>query len=175
MNSSSSRREHPGPKAQAPREGSAKHPMLLGGGDLAKLTDSIRDSIARRAYEIFDARGRDGGRELADWFEAESELLHPLNEEITESKDKVTIRAVVSGFGVDDLEIGIEPRRIVISGEREEHFGTANDAGGRATARMLSVIGLPVEVDPHRSTASLQGKELTIALPKAEAARAAGA
>ncbi|MDB6067034.1 MAG: hypothetical protein JWR26_3242 [Pedosphaera sp.] len=33
-----------------------------------------RDEIARRAYELFVARGRTGGRDLDDWVQAEREL-----------------------------------------------------------------------------------------------------
>ncbi|HZQ47296.1 MAG TPA: DUF2934 domain-containing protein [Verrucomicrobiae bacterium] len=34
-----------------------------------------RDEIARRAYEIYLARGKAGGRETEDWYQAERELL----------------------------------------------------------------------------------------------------
>jgi hypothetical protein len=33
------------------------------------------DEIARRAYELFLARGASHGRDLDDWLEAESQLL----------------------------------------------------------------------------------------------------
>jgi hypothetical protein len=33
-----------------------------------------RDEIARRAYEIYIARGRTEGREMDDWIQAEREL-----------------------------------------------------------------------------------------------------
>ncbi|MGH9397226.1 MAG: Hsp20 family protein [Terriglobia bacterium] len=136
------------------------------GNDLAKFVQTIQESIARRAYELFDARGGEAGQDLLDWFHAEAEMMHPLNEEITESRDKVTVRAVVSGFSADDLKIGVAPRRVTISGKREESSKDTRGASHEASIRMLSMIDLPVGVDPEKSTASLQGKELTIALPK---------
>jgi outer membrane protein TolC len=33
-----------------------------------------RDSVARRAFEIYERRGRTDGRDLDDWLEAEREL-----------------------------------------------------------------------------------------------------
>jgi hypothetical protein len=33
-----------------------------------------QECIARRAYERFEARGRENGRDLDDWLEAEREL-----------------------------------------------------------------------------------------------------
>ncbi len=37
--------------------------------------DPITEAIARRAYELFLARGAQHGRELDDWLQAERELL----------------------------------------------------------------------------------------------------
>jgi len=33
------------------------------------------DHVARRAYERYEARGREDGRDMEDWLEAERELL----------------------------------------------------------------------------------------------------
>lgn len=37
--------------------------------------DPITEAIARRAYELFLARGAQPGRDLDDWLQAERELL----------------------------------------------------------------------------------------------------
>ena len=37
--------------------------------------DPDTDAIARRAYEIYESRGREDGFALADWLEAERQLL----------------------------------------------------------------------------------------------------
>jgi DUF2934 family protein len=36
----------------------------------------IEQEIRNRAYELFEARGREEGHELADWLRAEGEILH---------------------------------------------------------------------------------------------------
>jgi hypothetical protein len=36
--------------------------------------DDRHDPIRQRAYELFEARGRDEGRDLDDWLQAEREL-----------------------------------------------------------------------------------------------------
>jgi len=36
-----------------------------------ELTDDIRGRIALRAYELYERRGSEGGREMEDWLEAE--------------------------------------------------------------------------------------------------------
>lgn len=35
----------------------------------------VHEVIARRAYDIFEQRGRSGGRDQEDWYEAERQLL----------------------------------------------------------------------------------------------------
>lgn len=153
-------------KVALPREDHAKEPPLFVGDQLAPLFREIQESIARRAYEFFDARGGEGGQDLADWFRAESELVVPVDEKITQSGDTVTVRAAVPGFSGDDLKIGVEPRRIVISGKREESSQGDRGVSLRATMRMLSTIDLPAEVDPGKTKASFQGNEITISLYK---------
>jgi Protein of unknown function (DUF2934) len=35
---------------------------------------SLQEQIQRRAYELYEAKGRNNGRELEDWLQAELEL-----------------------------------------------------------------------------------------------------
>jgi DUF2934 family protein len=35
---------------------------------------NLAEQIRRRAYELYEARGREEGRELEDWFHAEEEI-----------------------------------------------------------------------------------------------------
>ena len=54
-----------------PRRRTSREPV----NDAGNLT-AVRchDDIARRAYELYEARGRDDGRDFDDWLEAEREL-----------------------------------------------------------------------------------------------------
>lgn len=40
----------------------------------AKLPASIDELIRRRAYELYEERGREDGRDLEDWYRAEAEI-----------------------------------------------------------------------------------------------------
>jgi Protein of unknown function (DUF2934) len=42
----------------------------------SKILDptQLEDQIRRRAYELYEARGREHGRDLEDWFRAEAEV-----------------------------------------------------------------------------------------------------
>ena len=41
---------------------------------VAQPTPNLADEIRRRAYELYEERGREEGRELDDWFRAEEEV-----------------------------------------------------------------------------------------------------
>jgi HSP20 family protein len=77
------------------------------------------DQISRRAYEIFEGKGKTSGQDLEDWVRAESEMLHPLHLRMAEKDDALTIEAEVPGFSANDLEVSLEPWRLTISGKKE--------------------------------------------------------
>lgn len=39
-----------------------------------KATNDFQEQIRRRAYELYEQRGKEDGRELDDWLQAESEV-----------------------------------------------------------------------------------------------------
>lgn len=43
---------------------------------------SYRRQIEVRAYELFELRGREGGHDLDDWLQAESEITMPARSQI---------------------------------------------------------------------------------------------
>ena len=79
----------------------------------------MMDVIARRAFEIFESRGGSPGHEMEDWIRAETELLHPLPLNVSESSDAYIVRAEVPGFSSKDIEISVEPCCLSITGKRE--------------------------------------------------------
>ena len=42
---------------------------------MQKYSDEVRERIAKKAYELYEQRGRQEGRALEDWLNAESQLL----------------------------------------------------------------------------------------------------
>src|SRR2546425_8634895 len=96
-------------------------PKLVPAADLVKRLQELHDSIARRAYEIFESKGRTSGRDLEDWLQAESEFLHPVHVDVADSDDGLTVRAEVPGFRGENLMVGVEVRRLAIAGKRESH------------------------------------------------------
>jgi HSP20 family protein len=142
--------------------------------DLFKQIEDLYNSITRRAFEIFENNGRMLGRELADWFQAESELLHPIHIDVAESKDGLTVRAEVPGFNADDLKVSLEANRLTITGEREtkeERKGEKTIYKERCSNRILRVIDLPAEVDAGKTVATLKDGLLELKAPKTPPAK----
>ena len=132
------------------------------------------DSIARRAFEIFDNNGRWRGSELNDWLQAESELLHPVQLEMEESDDNLTVRAEVPGFSTKELEINVGPRKLTITGKHEAQEESKKGKtvySERCAKEILRVVDLPAEVDSSKVTATLKDGILSLEMPKAAHAK----
>ncbi len=131
--------------------------------------EKIYDSIGRRAFELFESNGRVFGRDLDDWLKAEAELLHPVHVHIDETGQAFTVKAEVPGFSAKELEVSVEPRRVMISGKRESKEKRKKGETiytERCSDELLRGIELPAEVNASKATATLKDGVLELELPK---------
>lgn len=127
------------------------------------------NALARRAYEIFDGNGRTFGHDRDHWFQAERELLHPVTLNIEETAEAFQVKAEVPGFSEKELEIGVEPQRLTITGKREcskEEKKGKTVCTESSSDRILRVLELPAEVEADKATAALKNGVLELTLPK---------
>ena len=137
---------------------------------LGERLNKLTEQISRRAYEIFEENGKVFGRDLEDWFKAESEILPPLQLRIKEKEASLTIEAETPGFSAKDLEVSLDPWRLTISGKKdtkEEQKKGQTTYQEQSTNELLRVIDLPSEIDSTRAIATLKNGLLEIKLPKA--------
>lgn len=145
--------------------------------DLHWEIQHVQLDIARRAYELFEERGCEHGHDREDWFRAEAELLRPVSVSMSESDDRISVRANVLGFEGNELKIGVEPRRVTILGKKE--MSATETEGGKieyidwVPDQILQLIDLATEVVPEGSVVELKAGLLKLELPKATAAAAA--
>jgi len=147
---------------------------LVPPADLFDRVQQLTDLIARRAFEIFDGNGRIFGRDWEDWFQAESELLHPVHIDVAESGGDLIVRAEVPGFTDKELDISLEGRRLTITGKREtkeERKEKKTIYTERCSNQILRVIDLPVDVDKEKAAATLKDGMLELKVPKAAPAK----
>lgn len=138
---------------------------------------SVRDlqaAITRRAHELWEGSGSSDGHEIEHWMRAESELLRFAPVEITESEDEIHVFAEVPGLNARDLDIHLEPERLIIRGKtdqtREKTKGQVSYTEREGT-QIFRAITLPTVIDTNNATAVLRDGVLELTLPKADYAR----
>lgn len=143
-------------------------------GNMFEQMEERFNKIARRAYELFENDGHSFGRDIENWFRAESELFHPVHIEVNENENNFLVKAEVPGFTEKDLNITLEGRKLTISGKRET--SKEEKTGKRVFSEhcadeILKVVELPAEIDADKVKATLRDGMLDFELPKAVPAR----
>ena len=143
--------------------------------NLFEELDALTRRVAERAFRLFEDRGRLTGRDMDDWFRAESELLKPVLIEISESDESYVIRAEVPGFDAKDLSVQIEPTSICIHGKREEKKEEKKGKEVRysevSAMEVARRIDLPASINAEKVSAQLTNGILELTLPKAAPAK----
>jgi HSP20 family protein len=144
-------------------------PLFIEAEKLFEQAKEFTQSIASRAYEFFEARGRELGRDLEDWFRAESELMRRVPVEIKQDENQITVRAEVPGFAANEIKVSVEPKHLVISGKSEETIEEKEEQRVYSEFRanqFCRELTLPAEVDPAKATATLKDGILELILAK---------
>src|SRR6185369_12800154 len=126
------------------------HPMIVETVALFNRMEEIQQEIARRAYELFEERGHEHGRDFDDWAAAEAELLTAVSIEGNKTEESLVVTAEVPGFDQKDIQIAVEPRRVFISGKTEKTIAAESEdapPAGLQRAMFFRAIDLPTEVD----------------------------
>ncbi len=137
-------------KAQTALSPITLKPLSL--GDFWSDVDNVMKQIRQRAYELFEWRGRGDGRDLEDWFKAETEFLKPVSAEIAEKGDVLHIRCEVPGFTEEELQVNLEPAAFTIKGEHREETEKKEEKTYHSERRARQIfrrITLPVNVIPE--------------------------
>ena len=148
----------------------SERPIIVERDGLLNRMKEVSETIAKRAYEFFETRGREFGRDIDDWVHAELELIRPVPIDITESEVELKIRAEVPGFTAKDIQVSIEPNRLIISGkiEKAEERETEKTVHTECLSNeIFRALDLPAEVDPAKVTATLKDGVLQLSLAKA--------
>ena len=166
--------EIPAPQQQAPlAKPTATSLKLTPIQEFLNHMQAIRESIERRAYELFERRGHVHGQDLEDWANAENEMLHPVRMELADTPDYLIARTRVSGFNASQVNVSVEQGKIAISGSRDISEPGKNETEGEISSgsiHFLEMMDLPCEVDPAQASATLKGDVLEVTLPKTTAA-----
>jgi HSP20 family protein len=137
--------------------------------------EDLNRQIAQRAFNLFQQGGGWHGRDLGDWFQAESELLKPVPIEVSESGDTYTIRAEVPGFDAKALTVRAEPNAVCIHGKKEqkkeEKKGKEVTYSEVSASTLCRRVELDGSINPDKVSAHLANGVLELTVPKASPAK----
>jgi len=139
--------------------------QLEAGAEWESWTE-IRNRIARRAYEIFEKRGKVHGHDLEDWFKAESQILSPVPVAVNETEHLYTVTVDVSGFNADELDVRSVPFRIFIMGRHTDPKEIQHSGESKEVFKMIPLCN---EIETNTVIAELDNGQLTISIHKAPA------
>ena len=127
------------------------------------------ENVRRRAFELFESRGCEAGRELEDWLQAEREVLNSPAAELAESAQEYDIRVTLAGFDSKDVQVTASPFEIIVhaktkSEQKEDSEIVWTEFGSKDVYRRFEV---PVSIDPDRVRATLDRGILRIFAAKA--------
>lgn len=136
----------------------------------------LSNATAQRAFDFFRARGGEFGREIDDWFNAESELLRFVPVEVREQNGTLNVTAAIAGFKPSEVEISVKDNTLMISGKTEARDEKKEENlvySDFRSNRFFRQIPLPETVKVDEATAEIKDGLLHISLPKAKTAEVA--
>jgi HSP20 family protein len=144
---------------------------------LKELKDTF-ERIRKRAFELFESRGRTSGGELEDWIQAERDLFWIPRAELAETGTEFKIRVGVPGMDARNLEVTAQSGEILVRGNTERRIEKRgqgvyySEFGEKSLFRRFEVPG---SIDLDRVTASVENGMLTVTAPKKAAHKPMGA
>ena len=131
--------------------------------------DKRLEAVERRAFELFEKRGRELGHELEDWVKAEHELLGWPAAELAEKNGAYELEITLPGFEAKDVEVTASPSEVIIhaASEREKKTQKENvlwtEFGSNDVYRRFEV---PNAINVDQVTAKLDNGILKVSAPK---------
>jgi HSP20 family molecular chaperone IbpA len=147
--------------------------LIVPQNEVYEYIQSLFDPVARRAYEIFESRGCAHGHDWNDWYQAESELLQPVNVELSDSGDALLAIADVAGYRPEDLRVSVESRFLRICGRSasEKKPLLKSEEELRRLEGFFVSFDLPACIDTSQVSANIAQDLLEVRLPKTLATR----
>ena len=128
------------------------------------------DLIARRPFELLGSTPRFFTREFENWFKPETEVFRPVNLKLFETEEALLCRAEVPGFTEKELDVHVEPWRLILSGKKEfkEEKKEPVPFYKEKFNQIYRTVKFPIEIRPEEVKAVLKNGVLELTMPKAE-------
>jgi HSP20 family protein len=140
--------------------------------EVFQAVERVFDEVRRHAFDLFSRRGGADGWDLADWLQAERQLLP--QSELIDKGAELHLRVALPGYDPNDVEVTALPDSILVQAkatrqtvETEEAAAVQFSEFGRQS--MSRRFDLPDPIDIEKVTARLDKGILEIAAAKAAA------
>jgi HSP20 family molecular chaperone IbpA len=133
-----------------------------------KIAETLA-AVRRRAYELFEKRGRTPGRELDDWLQAEKELFFSAHTDVHESEDAYRMTIAAPGFEARDIDVIAMPQGLLVEAITERRLEPRRNsmrAGFLESCILHRRFDLSVPIETEKVTARIDEGSLTIDAPK---------
>ena len=127
------------------------------------------NAIERRAFGLFEKRGREFGHDVEDWLEAEHDLMGSGAAELTEKDGAYQMEITLPGFEAKDVEVTATPSEVLVHAatnvnKKEEKDNILwTEFGSNDVYRRFGVAN-PIDVD--KVTANFEKGILRINAPE---------
>jgi len=134
------------------------------------------EDIRKRAFELFEQRGRELGHELEDWLRAEHELCGWPAAELNEKANEYELQMTLPGFDAEEVQVTATPSEILVHAQLkpekvEEAKVLWTEFGPNDVYRLFA---MPQPIDVEKTRARLDKGMLHITAAKAPAAKRTG-
>ena len=144
----------------------AARPQVVTDSEQGALDRALQQSIAERAYLLYEASGRQDGYDQEHWMQAESEILRR-GLDVRESGSWVSMVGTLPDAADEDVQVFLEPHRVVVRAQRSTVEQDADSQRQVSVAQEMFVVeDLNIEVEPATATASFKDKTLTLMVKK---------
>jgi HSP20 family molecular chaperone IbpA len=144
------------------------------GSKLGEAFERVEERIRERAYQLFQDREEHHGDPEKDWFEAQWQLVAPVELEVKEQKKNIVVEGSLKGFAAKEIEIEVGDGELKVFGSHTESRITKKDSSTESssgTMHFYQAVPLPCAVDGDASEAKIfKNGKLKITLPKRNAA-----
>lgn len=118
--------------------------------------EQLQTAISRRAYDLFRTRGTSWGGQLADWLNAERQLVWKPAIELRQKDGQFELLAATPGVDARDLDVQVTPEDVLI--KAEIHHKHMPDEGAVQVCefnggQLFRSIHLPERIEPESAMA----------------------
>lgn len=130
------------------------------------------EDVRRRAFELFEKRGREVGRSLEDWLKAEREVFRWPAAEMAEKDREYELQMMLPGFDAKEVRVTATPSEIIVHAETKSKQKTEQASvlwTEFASNDVYRKFDMPQRIDADMTEATLDKGVLRITAKKAAA------